>query len=175
MRRVAAILGAVVALLATAPAGAHIGGNVQVTLASMTTMPAGPGQWHVTLLLQDQDSGTPAWGMDVTLRGRGPSGSALAPLPLVGDGKGHYEGRFSAPAGAWMFSVHADPAPGGQLALPFDATRQLGLGGAPSATGRASKGGGAGRAALFVVPLLALSAGGVLLLKRRRVPVPAVR
>lgn len=180
MRRLAAVLGVLVALVAGGPARAHLGGNVQVALASMTTTPAGPGQWHVMLLLQDQDSGTPAWGMDVTLRGSGPSGAVLAPLRLAGDGKGRYGGTFAGPAGAWMFSVHADPTPGGQVALPFDATRQVGLGGSASAAGRSagkvSKGGGAGGAALWLaVPVLALAAGGVLLVKRRRAPIPAVR
>ena len=181
MRRIAAIFGAVAALLVGGPARAHIGGSVQVTLAGMTALPAGPGQWHVMLLLQDQDSGTPAWGMDVTIRGRGPSGAALDPLRLVGDGKGHYEGRFAGPAGAWTFSVHADPTPGGQVALPFDATREVGLGGSHSAAGptggRASKHGGGGSAAVWLaVPVLAVAgAGGVLVVKRRRVPVPAVR
>jgi len=180
MRRFAAVLGVVVAVFALAggPAQAHLGGNVQVALASMTTMADGPGHWHVKLLLQDQDSGTPAWGMDVTLRGTGPSGTVLAPMRLAGDGKGHYDGHFEGPAGAWTFALHADPAPGGQLALPFDATRQVGLGGPQSAAGRpagkASK--GAGGAALWLAVLvLALAAGGVLLVKRRRVPVPAVR
>ncbi|HEY4408448.1 MAG TPA: hypothetical protein VGO87_01085 [Acidimicrobiia bacterium] len=180
MRRLAAVLGVLVAVVTGGPAGAHLGGNVQVALASMTTMPVGPGQWHVMLLLQDQDSGTPAWGMDVTLRGSGPSGAVLAPRALAGDGKGRYEGTFAGPAGAWTFSVHADPAPGGQLALPFDATREVGLGGSGSVAGRpagkVSKGGGTGAGARWLaLPVLALAAGGVLLVKRRRAPVPAVR
>src|SRR5204862_2350232 len=101
------------------PALAHQGGALQVNLARMTVTLAGPSMWHAVLLLQDQDSGTPAWGMDVTLSGTGPAGAVLAPLQLTGDGKGDYAGHFEGPAGPWRFGVHPDPPPRRPAALTF--------------------------------------------------------
>lgn len=160
---------------------AHQGGALQVNLAKMTVTPAGSSMWHAVLLLQDQDSGAPAWGMDVTLSGTGPAGAVLAPLRLTGAGKGNYEGHFEGPAGPWTFAVHADPTPGGQVALTFDATRELALkvsGITPA--GHSSSHGGRGaseeRLKVLGVVLSAVAAlGWALLVRRRRAMVPGVR
>src|SRR5437763_13064650 len=83
--------------------------------------------------------------MDVTLSGTGPAGAILAPLRLTGDGKGDYDGHFEGPAGPWRFAVHADPTPGGQVALTFDTGRELGLNASGvSAAGHSSGHGGGG-------------------------------
>jgi len=164
------------------PALAHQGGALQVNLAKMTVTPAGPSMWHAVLLLQDQDSGTPAWGMDVTLSGTGPAGAVLAPVRLTGDGKGDYDGHFEGPAGAWRFAVHADPTPGGQVALTFDTSRELALkasgvttAGHSSGHGSGGGGSGAGPEVLGVILAAVVAVGAAFLVMRRRAMVPDVR
>jgi hypothetical protein len=176
-------LAAALAAATHAPrAEAHQGGALQVNLAKMTVTPTGPTMWHVVLLLQDQDSGTPAWGMDVTLHATSPSGAVLEPIKLSGDGKGHYDGHFEGPPGPWRFAVHADPTPGGQVALTFDAQRELALSpaGATSTGHSGHHRAGAGLWSHASSPTVlgiffATLAGGWMLLVRRRAMVPGTR
>ncbi len=166
-------------------AEAHQGGLVQVALDACTTMSEGPGTWHSVATLVDKDSGAPAWGLDVTLRGAGPNGAELAPVPFQNMGKGRYEAHFAARPGRWRFTLTARPSPGGQAALPLDAPMEMTLTeGLQASSGRMGAGsmgpgrkhGGGGLplvAVLVIVPVLV--AGGVMTIRRRPAAPVAVR
>src|SRR2546423_7538279 len=124
--RILALL-ALAALVSPAPAWAHAGGRAQLYVASATVAPRAGG-WSITTVLRDLDSGAPAPGFGVEVRGSGPSGAALAPLALTDDGDGRYEAALAGGTeGNWSLTVQAGEVPGGNGALPVQRTWTVAL------------------------------------------------
>jgi hypothetical protein len=179
-KRRAIVIGAVVAVAAllapAAPASAHSGGRVQLFVDRLALHSAGGNDWTVSLILVDADSGTLAPGFDVAAEAVDPAGHSTGATALTDHGGGDYTGRLTAAPGKWQVAVRADTLPGGVVGVPLRKTYDITLepGKDVAVAGQApggSRGSGSGVALPVTVGVvLALIAGGWLLLGRRRRP-----